>query len=326
MKDPLISIIVPVYNVERYLDECVKSILNQTYRNLEIILIDDGSSDRCPEMCEAWAKKDPRITVIHKENGGSSSARNAGLDIARGDYIAFVDSDDYIDENMYTVLLQALQNAKTKIACCSAYHVLETGHKIPPRYAVNRTLPVAAAIDAVFFEEQTSSCDKLYARSLWESVRFPEGEVNEDVAVLVPVIAKASGMAWTKEILYNYRERQGSITNSCRYINEKYSGVVYKNLNRIAKQLEENKLPYNNSYRYFAASSAYNMALIMEKKYPQLSEAVKEHYRRYRRIMTEYMMIYLVSPYSRWKDKVLYMLVLTRLLRPAYSVFYPEHL
>ena len=105
MKKEKISIIVPIYNVEKYLDRCIESIVGQTYKNLEIILIDDGSPDNCPQMCDEWAKKDDRIKVVHKENGGVSLARNKGMDIATGTYIGFVDSDDYIDKNMYEKLM-----------------------------------------------------------------------------------------------------------------------------------------------------------------------------------------------------------------------------
>ena len=104
-----VSVIVPVYNVENYLEECVNSILNQTYENLEIILVDDGSTDNCPQICDDWAKKDKRIKVIHKANGGVSSARNVGLDNATGEYIGFVDSDDYIDITMYEKMLKLLK-------------------------------------------------------------------------------------------------------------------------------------------------------------------------------------------------------------------------
>lgn len=100
MNEPLISVIIPVYGVEQYLDHCVESVTAQTYRNLEIILVDDGSKDHCPVMCDAWAGKDPRIHVVHKANGGLSSARNAGLDVATGEYIAFVDGDDWIEPTM----------------------------------------------------------------------------------------------------------------------------------------------------------------------------------------------------------------------------------
>jgi len=108
MKQPLVSIIVPVYGVEGYLDTCLTSLVNQMYRNLEILLIDDGSPDRCPELCDAWAKKDPRIRVFHTENRGVSHARNVGLDQATGDYIGFVDSDDWVDPDMYEVMVDAM--------------------------------------------------------------------------------------------------------------------------------------------------------------------------------------------------------------------------
>ena len=108
MKEPLISIIVPVYKVEKYLNRCVESIVKQTYSNLEIILVDDGSQDQCPVMCDAWMEKDNRIKVVHKKNGGLSDARNAGMKISKGEFIGFVDSDDLIDHNMYQLLYEIL--------------------------------------------------------------------------------------------------------------------------------------------------------------------------------------------------------------------------
>ena len=116
----LISVIIPIYNVEAYLDECIASVIAQTYSNLEIILVDDGSPDNCPQMCDEWAAKDSRIRVIHKENGGLSDARNAGIDIATGEYIAFVDSDDWIVPEMYEKMLAAL---KTENAATCAWNM-----------------------------------------------------------------------------------------------------------------------------------------------------------------------------------------------------------
>ena len=115
----LISVIIPIYNVEAYLDECVQSILSQTHKQLEIILVDDGSPDGCPAMCDAWAEKDSRIRVIHKENGGLSDARNVGIDAATGDYIAFVDSDDWIVPEMYEKMLAALKKENADICACN---------------------------------------------------------------------------------------------------------------------------------------------------------------------------------------------------------------
>ena len=127
MKSDLISVVVPVYKVEKYLDECVQSIVNQTHRNLEIILVDDGSPDRCPQLCDEWAEKDSRIRVIHQKNGGLSAARNAGLDVAKGDYIGFVDSDDYIAPDMYEQLLIPLLKENKKTSCCLISRVFDNG-------------------------------------------------------------------------------------------------------------------------------------------------------------------------------------------------------
>ena len=121
----LISVIVPVYKVEKYLDKCVQSIVNQTCKNLEIILVDDGSPDNCGAMCEAWAEKDSRIKVIHKENGGLSDARNAGLAVATGDWVAFVDSDDWVAEEMFARLLNAAKNHQADISACNVQFVEE---------------------------------------------------------------------------------------------------------------------------------------------------------------------------------------------------------
>ena len=121
--EDLISVIIPVFKVEDYIDECIISVINQSYKQLEIILVDDGSPDKCPELCDSWATKDNRIKVVHKCNGGLSSARNAGLDIARGDYISFVDSDDYIAPDMILNLYKCIIQNKTDISACKIYSV-----------------------------------------------------------------------------------------------------------------------------------------------------------------------------------------------------------
>ena len=127
MTEDLISVIIPVYKVEKYLDECLASVTGQTYRNLEIILVDDGSPDRCGEICDQWANKDNRIRVIHKQNGGLADARNAGIDVATGDYISFVDSDDYVDEDFLEGLYSALKKFNTKLAICNMTTFDENG-------------------------------------------------------------------------------------------------------------------------------------------------------------------------------------------------------
>ena len=129
MDNPKISVIVPVYKVEKYLDRCVESIVNQTYKNLEIILVDDGSPDDCPAICDAWANKDERIKVMHKENGGASSARNAGLDASSGDYVGFIDGDDIIDNDMYEMLLNNLVFTGADISRCGMVREDDGGYK-----------------------------------------------------------------------------------------------------------------------------------------------------------------------------------------------------
>ena len=135
---PKISVIVPVYKTEGLLDRCVESIVGQTYKNLEIILVDDGSPDNCPAMCDGWAEKDSRIRVIHKENGGVSSARNAALDIATGDYIGFVDSDDWIEPEMYLSLIQKISESGKNIALCSYYAVEISGERYECRCVADK--------------------------------------------------------------------------------------------------------------------------------------------------------------------------------------------
>ena len=126
----LISVIVPIFNVEKYLERCIQSIVNQTYQNLEIILIDDGSPDNCPAMCDEWAEKDKRIKVIHKQNGGVSSARNEGIKAASGDYIGFVDPDDAIDKTMYECMLAAIKDYNLDVCCCNIKKVNQSGDTI----------------------------------------------------------------------------------------------------------------------------------------------------------------------------------------------------
>ena len=324
---PLISVIVPVYKVEEYLDKCVRSIVQQTYKNLEIILVDDGSPDRCPAMCEAWASKDARIKVIHKCNGGQASARNAGLNIARGSYIGFVDSDDYIAADMYGLLLQAIEDTGRGIACCGAQLVSDGGESIGRNPVPNkRDLNVCEALDAVFYlRADVSVWSKLYARDVLDHLRFPEGESNEDFPLIVPAIAKANGMVHVQKYLYYYRQHTGSITNSGCLTEEK-SMLVYNNLQKIKNQLIQRKIGCWNSYRFFAAQFAFYHALMAEKKRDLLSEQVKKDNSLYRKIMKDNAIPFLFSRYSCLKDKVLYCLVLTKILRPLYRAFYRSHL
>lgn len=319
MNEPLISIIIPVYNVEPYLDMCVKSVANQTYRNLEIILVDDGSPDGCPHMCDVWAAADPRIRVIHKENGGLSSARNAGLDIAAGEYIGFVDSDDYVAENMYEVLLSALQDSGAQISICYPYTVSEEGNiSNPEKIADKGVLSPVDALSLVFQGQINQSVwSRLFHKRIFDNIRFPVGETNEDIPLAIPMFTAADRVVNTGEALYFYRARPGSITHS--YWNTD-AYIVLKHLIEIQQQIEYYRLwECKSSYTYFAAESAFFTALHLEQNYERISDTAKENHRKYLILMKRYLFSFMLSKYPLWKHKVLYLMVLTRTLRPIYK-------
>lgn len=326
MNESLISVIVPIYNREAYLETCIQSIVNQTFANLEIILVDDGSTDHSSQICDKWAEKDSRIQVIHKSNGGASSARNAGLRKASGEFIGFVDSDDYIEPSMYETLYDLLHESTVKVSCCSICCVYENGIREKNELSSNGILDITAALNAVFYgQAATSMCNKLFDRNILKDGVFPEGETNEEFSILIPILVQAGGIVCTSESLYYYRKQGESVTGQ-QCLLEYSSGLVHKNLGIIKKQLEEYALPCDRAYCFFAAYSAYACALVMEKKYSQLSEKIRNDYQIYRKIMLKYALSYLLSGKSQTKDKILYCLILTKLLRPLYRIFYKSHL
>lgn len=211
----LISIIVPVYKVEPYLDRCVGSIVNQTYKNLEIILVDDGSPDNCPAMCDAWAETDARIRVIHKENGGLSDARNAGLAAATGAYIGFVDSDDWIDPPMYQCLYEAITATDSDIASCGARRVWLDGTPAQELCSVNRdcVLEQETSMEALITSNGLVQTvwNKLYRTVVTAGVLFPHGLIHEDDFWSWQVIARARRVVTLKESYYNYLQRDNGI-------------------------------------------------------------------------------------------------------------------
>ncbi len=211
MQTDLISVIVPVYKVEEYLCECLDSIINQTYKNLEIILVDDGSPDNCGKICDDYALKDSRIKVIHQQNGGLSAARNAGLDIATGDYIGFVDSDDYIDLNMYEELCNSIKTNDADIAVCGIKQFGIIKRTI--RYN-DSCLTNLDYLKSILQDNAKSSFNtKLFKRNLFFEIRFPVGQIFEDFRTLPFVVDKAKKISFTSKVFYYYRTRENSITS-----------------------------------------------------------------------------------------------------------------
>lgn len=212
----LISVIIPIYKVEKYIVRCVESIVNQTYTNLEIILVDDGSPDNCPQICDDYAEKDNRIKVVHKENGGLSDARNAGMKVATGDYISFIDSDDYVSLEMYQDMINAAINNKADIVECNVNY--DYNGRIEKynddKYAVyNDNYSVMEAY-IKHYHIKTVVWNKLYERKLLNDIEFEFGKYNEDEFFTYKVLAKVSSYVHLDKYYYYYFQRSDSIMGS----------------------------------------------------------------------------------------------------------------
>lgn len=216
---PAISVIIPVYKVEPYLDACVSSVVGQTFSDLEILLVDDGSPDRCPELCDAWAQKDPRVRVIHQENGGLSAARNTGIEAAKGEFLAFVDSDDMLEPDALRRAWEAQQACQADLVIFNLVYVDEHNHPLPaPDFSGFRDEILTA--DEVWqryfaLAEQkiyyVVAWNKLYRRELFKTLRYAPGKRYEDQFLLPGLLAQCKTVACLKYVGYRYAQRGGSI-------------------------------------------------------------------------------------------------------------------
>ena len=218
MKEDLVTIIVPVYNVEKFLTRCVDSITHQTYQNLEILLINDGSTDSSLQVCEELKKSDDRIVVFDKKNEGLSSTRNFGIKRATGKWLSFIDSDDYIEPNMIATLLSVNKTNNTKIACGGRYDVYEdTKNKIKGLCPLkDEVIEAKEGIRRILNWQNldSSACDKLFSADLWNDISFPVGRIVEDVAVMYRVFDEADRISMVAKPFYCYFHRSNSITTS----------------------------------------------------------------------------------------------------------------
>lgn len=240
MNYPKISIIIPIYRVEPYLRKCVDSVLAQTYKNIEIILVDDDSPDRCGEICDEYAKKDNRVRVIHKENGGLSDARNTGIRIATGDYIMFIDSDDYVANDICEVLLDVCEKNKADISTCGHISVWPDRKTIPTDLDDTGKETVCDNYEAlkIYFTENglkknkfhTISCAKLYIKSLFDNIQFPFGKLHEDIFTTYKLLYEAKKCVNIDLTKYFYLQRDDSIMSNAFNI---------KNIEHIIEAFEE---------------------------------------------------------------------------------------
>ena len=234
---PLISIIVPCYNVEDYLEECIISLVNQSYKNIEILLIDDGSKDSTAEIAKNYAGKFENVFYHYKTNGGLSSARNRGIELSKGEYIAFVDSDDWVDPEYINKLYRALKDGHADISVCG-YRKEENDdgvivfdeNKVISSHAAMRILGDIYPKENVLL---VIACNKLFKRSLFESVRFSEGRIHEDECAAHRIIGASESIAVITEPLYHYRIREGSITSSDKQQSLKRLDYLYAMEDRL---------------------------------------------------------------------------------------------
>ena len=242
MNKPLITVVIPIYKVEEYLRECIDSILGQTYKNLEIILVDDGSPDKCGKICDEYASKDDRCIVIHQENQGLSGARNSGIQIAKGAYITFVDSDDYVNKDMIEIMYNHMVEDNADMVVAGFESFFEDGTKSSNDHGGKVfKLSKEEALDCFLFNDYLTpcACGKLYKTSLWKGIRFPKGKLFEDQFTIYKIIDLTQRIIYLSEPMYHYRKRSGSIGHSnfsektydlyaaineeFNYINDKYA-------------------------------------------------------------------------------------------------------
>lgn len=214
---PKISIVVPVFNTEKYLNECINSLINQSLKNIEIILVDDGSTDNSLEICNKYAKIDARVIVLKQMNKGAAAARNTGLDIAKGEYIGFVDSDDWINEKMYNILYSKAKEHDADIVTCNIEKRCKTGAII--LFSIDKSEYMISKNDAmsILLENQRitySPCNKIYNKKLFENLRFSEGIILEDKDLLYRLVDKANRVYYVGQPLYYYRYVENSTLHS----------------------------------------------------------------------------------------------------------------
>lgn len=230
MNTPLITVIVPVYNIKEYLPRCVASLTAQTYKNLEILLVDDGSTDGTGALCDELAMQDSRIRVFHKENGGSSSARNLALAEAKGEYLGFVDSDDYVDDTMYERLYQGIVTYGVKVAQIGRDEIHQDGHKLPnicEPPTEDTLIPHREFLKELLMHRgDCSFCTKLFHRSILEGEQFPVGVLNEDFHLLVSLLERIGTIISLPGQTYHVFCREGSNTRKVTGFSRVYADNI----------------------------------------------------------------------------------------------------
>lgn len=301
MVKPVVSVIIPVYHVEAYLGRCVDSVLAQSLRNIEIILVDDGSTDGCPAICDEYARRDNRVTVIHQKNTGLGGARNAGLDAVRGEHIAFVDADDFIDPAMFEQMLVSLHKENADLCICGFKKVTEDSLRAAEKSAVSFQIVTGMqALEKLYtgdYVYYTIACNKLFKRTLFDTIRFPEGKLFEDGYAAFRYYYASSRVVCLPDCFYFYFLRGNSITtaaltvknldgidadrDSLEFLKEKgltdlvvkaqtkYAGAIINNLKRFDLKEKDIRLKFtavNRDFRRLYPGIVKNTALTKKEK------------------------------------------------------------
>lgn len=319
----LISIIVPIYNVKDYLDECVRSIINQSYSNIEIILVDDGSNDGSEDMCDSYGQIDRRIKVIHKLNGGLSDARNVGLSQASGEYIGFVDSDDFVDANMYEELIGLSLQYDADLVCARYDYV-----GADSTYSLSMANGDIKCIDSKDFlyyliggnddiVSTYSVWDRLYKRSIIEKLTFPRGMCYEDVVFSTKAIINSTKLVYINKFLYHYRIRQGSISHRN---NENYDKRLITD--RLPLQKEQIEWLKSKGYKQLAniAKASYYqeyLKILAINTYPEYEASINETIKMMRLSLSEILKLNMDISY---KTKLLIKMIAPGLVLRKYKL------
>lgn len=310
-----VSIIVPIYNVEKYLPKCIESILNQTYKDLELILVDDGSPDNSPKICDEYAQKDDRVIVIHKPNGGVSSARNAGLDIATGQYIGFVDPDDYIASDMYELMIKELEIWGANMSICGYDYMSENG-KVGRSYLVseNELLTQKQFMSMQFDMPPTvrhGVVNKLFTADIFIGIRFPEDlHSSEDVYVLTESAKKINKAVFIHQPLYKNLVRNGSAT---------HGGL---NIEDLAASFHAHEKMHRDAISLYPDLKSHSLAFLMDVCLLKYNEAkqkvvmldseqkkqVEEHLKYMRKFIKKYAISAILCKEIYWKTRIVYLI------------------
>lgn len=265
----MVSVIIPIYNVQDFLARCIDSVLAQTYTDLEIILVDDGSHDTSGDICDEYDLKYRHVRVIHKTNGGLSDARNAGLEVAQGRYVTFIDGDDYVHPRFIEALLSTIEQTGAQIAACTWQELKEgnTPRNVNVEKARCKTYTQEEAINTVFYQGELnhSACSRIFERQLFDDLQFPEGALYEDLAIIYPLLRKVEKVALLKAPMYYYMHRTGSIINTMSLRRTH----VLDHLEALEQQVEKEAPQYLPAVRSRHLSACFNMLRLMPAREPK---------------------------------------------------------